>query len=412
MRVDLLTREYPPHVYGGAGVHVTELAKVLGEHAEVQVRAFDGERSKQDLEGLPAGVSLTGYEYLQGLEDANAALRTLSVDLAIAEDLRGADIAHSHTWYANMAGHLGSLLYDIPHVVSAHSLEPLRPWKREQLGGGYNVSSWAERTAYEAAAGIVAVSNGMREDILRAYPKIDPDRVRVIHNGIDLEDWKAPQTDEGWDQAREFFSSYGLDPDRPTIIFVGRITRQKGVPGLLRALGKISPEIQVILCAGAPDTPAIAEETRRLVEDLQKTRDSVVWIDDMLPHDRIVQLEACSTVFVTPSIYEPLGIVNLEAMAVNLPVVGTATGGIPDCIDDGVTGTLVPIEQVDDGTGTPIHPEQFESDLAKALEDMCSDLDRAKKMGAAGRKRVEDQFSWESIGVKTMQFYRDVIAGF
>ncbi len=411
MRVDLLTREYPPHVYGGAGVHVTELAKVLVAHADIHVHAFDGERSPEDEKDLPAGVTLSGYDYLAGLEDANAALRTLSVDLAMAQDLDGADIVHSHTWYANMGGHIGSLLYGIPHVISAHSLEPLRPWKREQLGGGYNVSSWAEKTAYEGAAGIVAVSNGMRDDILRCYPAIDPKRVRVIHNGIDLDEWKAPQTDEEWAEAREFFASYGLDPDKPTIIFVGRITRQKGVPGFVRALQKISPEIQVILCAGAPDTPEIAAETRELVETLQAQRDGVVWIEDMLPRHRIVQLEACSTTFVTPSVYEPLGIVNLEAMAVGLPVVGTATGGIPDCIDDGVTGTLVPIEQLDDGTGTPIDPDKFEADLATALEDMCSDVERAKKMGAAGRKRVEEHFSWESIGVKTIQFYKDIIAG-
>ena len=411
MRVDLLTREYPPHVYGGAGVHVTELAKVLVAHADIHVHAFDGERSPEDEKDLPAGVTLTGYDYLAGLEDANAALRTLSVDLAMAQDLDGADIVHSHTWYANMGGHIGSLLYGIPHVISAHSLEPLRPWKREQLGGGYNVSSWAEKTAYEGAAGIVAVSNGMRDDILRCYPAIDPKRVRVIHNGIDLEEWKAPQTDEEWAEAREFFSSYGLDPDKPTIIFVGRITRQKGVPGFVRALQQVSPDIQVILCAGAPDTPEIAAETRELVETLQAKRDGVVWIEDMLPRHRIIQLEACSTTFVTPSVYEPLGIVNLEAMAVGLPVVGTATGGIPDCIDDGVTGTLVPIEQLDDGTGTPIDPDKFEADLAAALEDMCSDVERAKKMGAAGRTRVEEHFSWESIGVKTMQFYKDIFAG-
>ena len=390
---------------------MTELAKVLVAHADIHVHAFDGERSPEDEKDLPAGVTLTGYDYLAGLEDANAALRTLSVDLAMAQDLDGADIVHSHTWYANMGGHIGSLLYGIPHVISAHSLEPLRPWKREQLGGGYNVSSWAEKTAYEGAAGIVAVSNGMRDDILRCYPAIDPKRVRVIHNGIDLEEWKAPQTDEEWAEAREFFSSYGLDPDKPTIIFVGRITRQKGVPGFVRALQQVSPDIQVILCAGAPDTPEIAAETRELVETLQAKRDGVVWIEDMLPRHRIIQLEACSTTFVTPSVYEPLGIVNLEAMAVGLPVVGTATGGIPDCIDDGVTGTLVPIEQLDDGTGTPIDPDKFEADLAAALEDMCSDVERAKKMGAAGRTRVEEHFSWESIGVKTMQFYKDIIAG-
>lgn len=409
MRVDLLTREFPPHVYGGAGVHVTELAKVLAAHADVHVHAFEGERSESDLVELPSSVTVQGYDYLSELAHANAAIRTLGVDLAMAQDLNGADIVHSHTWYANMAGHIGGMMYGVPHVISAHSLEPLRPWKREQLGGGYNISSWVEKTAYEGAAGIVAVSRAMRDDILRCYPAIDPKRVRVIHNGIDLENWKAPETEEEWESARAYFRTYGLDPDKPTIVFVGRITRQKGVPGLVRALGKISPDIQVILCAGAPDTPAIAEEMRQLVQELQTRREGVVWIEDMLPHKRIVQLEACSTTFVTPSVYEPLGIVNLEAMAVGLPVVGTATGGIPDCIDDGVTGTLVPIEQLDDGTGTPVDPEEFETDLAGALEEMCADPARAREMGRAGRKRVEEHFSWESIAVKTMKFYQDVI---
>ncbi len=404
MRVDLLTREYPPHVYGGAGVHVTELAKVLKEHADVHVHAFDGDR-----EGHEDGVTVHGYDYPAELEDANAALRTLGVDLAMADKVEGADIVHSHTWYANMAGHIASLLHGVPHVVSAHSLEPLRPWKREQLGGGYDVSSWVEKTAYEGAAGIVAVSHGMRDDILRSYPNVDPDRVRVIHNGIDLENWKAPETESEWENARKYFRSYDLDPDRPTIMFIGRITRQKGVPGLLRALKYVPADVQVILCAGAPDTPQIAEETRNLVNDLQKERDGVVWIEEHLPHENIVQLLACSTTFVTPSVYEPLGIVNLEAMAVGLPVVGTATGGIPDCIDHDVTGYLVPIEQKQDGTGTPLDPDKFERDLGEALAKMVSDPERAKKMGIAGRKRAEEQFSWESIAVKTMEFYRDIL---
>ena len=406
MRVDLLTREYPPHVYGGAGVHVTELAKVLSAHADVQVHAFDGPRA----DGDEGPIKVNGYDYPEGLDGANAALRTLGIDLEMAAHIEGADIVHSHTWYANMAGHIGAMLNGIPHVISAHSLEPLRPWKREQLGGGYDVSSWVEKTAYENAAGIVAVSHAMRDDILRCYPAIDPDRVRVIHNGIDLEDWKAPATEEEWAEAREYFKTYGLDPDKPTIIFVGRITRQKGVPGLLRALKKLPAEIQVILCAGAPDTPEIAEETRTLVGELAAEREGIIWIEEHLPHDRIVQLEACSTTFVTPSIYEPLGIVNLEAMAVGLPVVGTATGGIPDCIDDGVTGTLVPIEQMQDGTGTPLNPDKFEQDLADALADMCSDPARAKEMGLAGRKRVEEHFAWTSIAVKTMEFYKDILA--
>lgn len=404
MRVDLLTREYPPHVYGGAGVHVTELAKVLKEHADVHVHAFDGDR-----EGDDDAVTVHGYDYPAELEDANAALRTLGVDLAMADKVEGADIVHSHTWYANMAGHIASLLHGVPHVVSAHSLEPLRPWKREQLGGGYDVSSWVEKTAYEGAAGIVAVSHGMRDDILRSYPNVDPDRVRVIHNGIDLENWKAPETESEWEKAREYFRSYDLDPDKPTIMFVGRITRQKGVPGLLRALKYVPADVQVILCAGAPDTPQIAEETRNLVNDLQKERDGVVWIEEHLPHENIVQLLACSTTFVTPSVYEPLGIVNLEAMAVGLPVVGTATGGIPDCIDHDVTGYLVPIEQKQDGTGTPLDPDKFERDLGEALAKMVSDPERAKEMGIAGRKRAEEQFSWESIAVRTMEFYRDIL---
>ena len=408
MRVALLTREYPPNVYGGAGVHVEELSKVLAAHADVDVHAFDGPR---EAGVSPAGVTVHGYDYPAELASANAAIKTLGVDLEIADRVREADILHSHTWYANMAGNIGGMLYGIPHVISAHSLEPLRPWKREQLGGGYEVSSWVERTAYEAADGIVAVSFAMKDDILRCYPKIDPDRVRVIHNGIDLSGWNAPKADEEIAAAREYFASYGLDPDKPTIMFVGRITRQKGVPGLLRAIAKLPPEIQVVLCAGAPDTPEIAAETEALVEDLQSRRTGIVWISDFLSRGKIIRLLSCSTAFVTPSIYEPLGIVNLEAMAVGLPVVGTKTGGIPDCIEDGVTGTLVPIEQLDDGTGTPVHPEAFEADLASALEAVCADPEKAREMGAAGRKRVEEHFSWESIALKTMDFYRDVIAG-
>lgn len=400
MRVDLLTREYPPHVYGGAGVHVTELAKVLADHCEVRVRAFDGEREAS------GPVKVSGYDYLPGLDGANAALRTFGVDLAMADDVEGADIVHSHTWYANLGGHLAGLLHGIPHVISAHSLEPLRPWKREQLGGGYELSSWAEKTAYEGASGIVAVSRGMREDILKCYPPIDPDKVEVIHNGIDLDGWKRP---EDLEEAREYARSYGIDPDRPTIIFVGRITRQKGVPHLLRALRRLPEDIQVILCAGAPDTEEIAREVTGLVEELRSQREGIVWIDEHLPREKLVQLLSSSTCFVTPSVYEPLGIVNLEAMACSLPVVGSETGGIPDCIVHEETGLLVPIDQVDDGTGTPRDPEQFERDLADALERVCTDPEWAAQMGAAGRRRVEDQFSWSTIAEKTADFYARVI---
>ena len=406
MRVDLLTREYPPNVYGGAGVHVEELSKVLATHADVHVHAFDGPR---EAGVAPEGVTLRGYDYLPGLDETNAALRTLSVDLAIADATAGTDLVHSHTWYANMAGHLAKLLHGVPHILSSHSLEPLRPWKREQLGGGYEVSSWVERTAYESADGIVAVSRAVKDDVLRCYPNVDPDKVEIIHNGIDLQGWKVPQSEEDRAEAREFARSVGMDPDRPSVIFVGRITRQKGVPGLLRAFSYVPEGVQLIFLGGAPDTPEIAEEVKGLVADLQRTREGVVWIGEHLPRKQVVALESLATTFVTPSVYEPLGIVNLEAMACGLPVVGTATGGIPDCIEDGVTGALVPIEQLQDGTGTPLDPEKFEKDLGTALAEMVEDRQRAAEMGAAGRRRVEEHFAWESIAVKTMDFYTRVL---
>ncbi len=407
MRVDMLTREYPPQVYGGAGVHVTELARVLRSRADVRVHCFGGERE----EGGPgADPGVRGYADITELAGTNPALQTLGVDLAMADAVRGTDIVHSHTWYANLAGHLGGLLHDVPHVLSAHSLEPLRPWKAEQLGGGYALSSWAERTAYEGAAGVIAVSGGMREDILRVYPAVDPDRVTVIHNGIDLAGWQRPTGEEA-ERADEVARSHGIDPTRPAVVFVGRITRQKGLPHLLRAARTLPEDVQLVLCAGAPDTPALAAEVQAGVEELRATRSGIVWIDKMLPRrDLIAVLTAC-TVFVCPSVYEPLGIVNLEAMAVGLPVVGSATGGIPEVVDDGVTGTLVPIEQVTDGTGTPVDPERFEGDLAAALTAVVSTEQRAREMGAAGRRRAEEHFSWEAIADRTLAFYKKVVSG-
>lgn len=407
MRVDMLTREYPPHVYGGAGVHVAELARVLRAHADVRVHAFDGPRER----GAPgAEDGVRGYGDLAELAGANAALRTFGVDLAMADAVGGSDIVHSHTWYANLAGHLGGLLHDVPHVLSAHSLEPLRPWKAEQLGGGYALSSWAERTAYEGAAGIVAVSGGMREDILRSYPSVDPDRVTVIHNGIDLDGWQRPAGAEV-ERADQVARSHGIDPSRPAVVFVGRITRQKGLPHLLRAARALPEDVQLVLCAGAPDTAALMAEVQAGVAQLRESRGGVVWIEEMLSRaDLIAVLTAC-TVFVCPSVYEPLGIVNLEAMAVGLPVVGSATGGIPEVVEDGVTGLLVPIDQVEDGTGTPVDPARFEADLAQALTTVVTDEQRAGQMGRAGRQRAEDHFSWESIAGRTMDFYRSVIAG-
>ena len=407
MRVDLLTKEYPPFIYGGAGVHVNELAKVLRPLADVRVHAFGGPR-EPGTEGADDGV--TGYPEIAELDGANAALRTFGVDLEMAQGTEGTDLVHSHTWYANLAGHLAGLLHGVPHVISAHSLEPLRPWKAEQLGGGYALSSWAEKTAYESASGIIAVSNGMREDILRCYPAVDPERVKVVHNGIDLEAWKHPQGQEADAQAAATLKRLGIDPDRPTIVFVGRITRQKGLPHLLRACEQLPADVQVILCAGAPDTPEIKAEVEGLVARLREKRTGVVWIEEMLPRPELIAVLAASDVFVCPSVYEPLGIVNLEAMAVGLPVVGSATGGIPDVIVDGETGLLVPIEQVQDGTGTPIDPARFEADLAERLTTLVTDTEAAKAMGQAARRRVEEHFAWQAIAQRTMDVYNWVLA--
>ena len=400
MRVDLLTREYPPHVYGGAGVHVAELSAVLRRHLDVRVRCFDGARTEEGV---------TGYDVPDALAEANPALRTFGVDLAMAGDVAGADLVHSHTWYANLAGHLAGLLNGIPHVVSAHSLEPLRPWKAEQLGGGYALSGWAERTAYEGAAAVIAVSAGMRADILRCYPQVDPAKVHVVHNGIDLTGWRRPDTPEATARADEVVRGLGIDPDRPAVVFVGRITRQKGLPYLLRAAEMLPPEVQLVLCAGAPDTPEIASEVTGLVADLRRQRDGVVWIEQMLPRPDLVAVLSASTVFACPSVYEPLGIVNLEAMACGLPVVGTATGGIPEVVEDGVTGLLVPIDQLQDGTGTPVDPERFVADLASALTSLATDPERAAAMGRASRQRVEDHFAWDAIAARTIEVYRSVV---
>ncbi|GAB3116132.1 glycogen synthase [Janibacter alkaliphilus] len=395
MRVDILSKEYPPAIYGGAGVHVAELTRALRSRGDldVRVRCFGDPREEEGTTGYPDPPSLQG---------ANAALVTMGVDLAMAGGCEGTDLVHSHTWYANFAGHTASLLLDVPHVVSAHSLEPLRPWKAEQLGGGYRLSSWVERTAYEAAAGVIAVSDGMRRDILRSYPATDPGRVHVVHNGIDSQLW---QRAEDPDVVRR----HGIDPDRPAVIFVGRITRQKGLPFLLRAAQELPPEVQLVLCAGQPDTPEIRAEVEALMDELRATRDGVVWIAEMLPRAEVIALLSASTVFACPSVYEPLGIVNLEAMACDLPVVATATGGIPEVVVDGETGWLVPIEQVDDGTGTPVDPDRFVADLAAALTAAVTDPERARERGLAGRRRAVEEFSWATIGDRTLEVYQQVL---
>lgn len=392
MRVDIITKEYPPEIYGGAGVHVAELVAALRRSVDVQVRAFGAER------GEPGTHS---YRTPAELVAANAAVQTLGTDLTMVGDIAGADLVHSHTWYANFAGHLASQLHGIPHVLTAHSLEPLRPWKAEQLGGGYAVSSGIERLAYENAAAIVAVSAGMRNDILRSYPQVDPARVRVIHNGIDVERWR-PVDNPG------FLAEIGMDPTRPSVVFVGRITRQKGLPYLLRAAQQLPADVQLVLCAGAPDTPEIMAEVQQGVQKLQSSRDGVIWIERMLPRDELSAILAAATAFVCPSIYEPLGIVNLEAMACGAAVVGTATGGIPEVVDDGVTGRLVPIEQVQDGTGTPIDPDRYVADLAAALAEVTGDPQRAAEYGAAGRERARTQFSWGAIADTTRALYEEL----
>ncbi|MGV8968852.1 MAG: glycogen synthase [Microbacteriaceae bacterium] len=393
MRVDLITREFPPEVYGGAGVHVSELVRSLRSRVDIRVRAFGMPRDEDEV-----------YSYLvpSDLADANPALATLGVDVRIAADVAGADIVHSHTWYANGAGHIASLLHEIPHVVTAHSLEPLRPWKAEQLGGGYKVSSWIESTAFGGAAAVIAVSEGMRRDILRSYPFLDESRVHTVYNGIDLDRWKkVVDTD--------ILRSLGIDPDRPSVVFVGRITRQKGLPYLLRAAAMLPAEVQLILCAGAPDTPEILAEVKAGVEDLQSQRTGVVWIDQLLGHRELSAVLTAATTFVCPSVYEPLGIVNLEAMACGVPVVGTATGGIPEVVEDGVTGRLVPIKQSDDGTGTPTDPEKFVADLASTLIEVVSDPSLAARMGEAGRQRAEREFGWDQIATQTHEIYKTVV---
>ena len=392
-----MTKEFPPEIYGGAGVHVAELSRVLAKHVDLQVRAFGAPRDADYH-----GATVTSYSVPEDLGSANAAVQTLGVDLRIVPDIAGADLVHSHTWYANMAGHLASLLHGIPHVLSAHSLEPLRPWKAEQLGGGYALSSWVEKTAYEAAAAIIAVSEGMRQDILRSYPDVDPAKVKVVHNGIDVSMWNR---DENHDAVR----TLGIDPDRPSVVFVGRNTRQKGVPYLLRAAAKLPEDVQLVLCLGAADTPELAAETARLIEELQSQRSGVVLIERMLPRNELIQVLSHATAFACPSIYEPLGIVNLEAMACGAAVVASATGGIPEVVQHGETGLLVEIEQVTDGTGTPLDPEKFVSDFAAALTEVVSDPKRARAMGEAGRRRAEEHFSWESITETTLDVYRSVL---
>jgi starch synthase len=394
MRIDLITKEYPPFIYGGAGVHVAELVRVLRKQIDVKVHCFGEDRNETDT---------FAYRHTSEFEGVNGALQTMATDLSMVSAIAGGDLVHSHTWYANFAGQVAGTLHGIPHLITAHSLEPLRPWKEQQLGGGYRLSSWVERTAYEAATGIIAVSDGMRQDILRAYPQLDPQKVTVVHNGIDLDAFQAADNPD-------LVRANGVDPDQRSVLFVGRITMQKGLPYLLKAARELPSDVQLVLCAGAPDTPQILQEVTDLVAELRKVRDNVIWVEKHLSRPELIAMLSAATVFACPSIYEPLGIVNLEAMACGTPVVATATGGIPEVVAHESTGLLVPIEQLMDGSGKPLDEAKFVGDFAAALNRMLEHKD-IEAFGAAGRKRVEDHFSWDSIAAQTISVYEKAING-
>ncbi|EFC82327.1 glycogen synthase [Parafrankia sp. EUN1f] len=391
MRVALLTREFPPNVYGGAGVHVEYLARELARLVELTVH-YEGDPLPSAAGGGSGTAAVRAHRPWPALDGANDALRIASMDLSMAAAVNragGADVVHSHTWYTNLAGHLISLVEGIGHVMTAHSLEPRRPWKAEQLGGGYALSSWCERIAIESAAAVVAVSDGMRTDILDAYPAVDPARVHVIRNGIDTDEY-AP------DPRTDVLERYGVDPDRPYVVFVGRITRQKGLPVLLRAAAAIDPAAQLVLCAGAPDTEDLHREVTELVDGLRASRGGVVWLSGMLAKPEVIQLLSHATVFVCPSVYEPLGIVNLEAMACATAVVASRVGGIPEVVADGSTGLLVP---PDDPTA-----------LAGAVNEVLADPARAAAMGRAGRERAVAEFGWAAVAERTARLYAEVAA--
>ena len=400
MRVGLMTREYPPYVYGGAGVHVEYLSRELARLIEVEVHCWGDQHLDQSnlhirgAQPWPAIANGTEAKF-------KIALETFSLNLAQQLDLSALDIVHTHTWYVAMAGFLAKKLYNIPFVLTTHSLEPLRAWKAEQLGSGYVLSSWMERTAILDADAVIAVSNGTKADILRAYPTIDPARIHVIYNGIDLAEYQKTADTSA-------LIRNGVDPTRPYVLFVGRITRQKGVTHLVDAIRYLPADTQVVLCAGAPDTPEIAAEMRQKVDEARRNHPHILWIEKMMSKPDIIQMYSHCAVFCCPSVYEPFGIINLEAMACRAPVVASATGGILEVVVDGTTGTLVPFEQ-DPVTSFPTHPDQFARDLAAGITALLADPDKALQFGQAGRHRVEEKFSWSAIAAQTIDLYRTLI---
>ncbi len=399
MRAGLFTREYPPHVYGGAGVHVDYLSRELAKKIEVEVHCWGNQHL--DEGNLHVRGDQPWEVITNGTEGKfKAALETLSLNLSQVKALQGVDVVHTHTWYASFAGMLAKKLYDVPFVLTTHSLEPLRAWKAEQLGSGYAISSWVERTAILEADAVIAVSQGTKEDILRVYP-LDPERILVIYNGIDLNEYQKTSDTSA-------LKGFGVDAAKPYILFVGRITRQKGVTHLVEAIGHLPTDTQVVLCAGAPDTPEIAAEMRTKVSDVRRTHPNVVWIEKMVTKPEAIQLYSNARVFCCPSVYEPFGIINLEAMACKAPVVASSTGGIKEVVVHGETGYLVPFSQ-DPATGFATDPERFARDLAAALNELLQDPEKCARFGAAGRKRVEETFSWTAIADQTIALYKILI---
>jgi starch synthase len=395
-----MSREYPPDVYGGAGVHVEYLSRELAKKIEVEVHCWGDQ--KIDQGNLHVRGSCPWSAITEGTtQKFKTALETLSLNLAQTVMLDRIDIVHTHTWYVSMAGFLAKTLFDVPFVLTTHSLEPLRAWKAEQLGSGYRMSSWIERTAIHDADAIVAVSKGTMQDILKAYPEVDPARIHVIYNGIDLDEYQ--KTGETTALTR-----YGVDPSLPYVLFVGRITRQKGVTHLVDAIRHMPMNTQVVLCAGAPDTPEIAAEMRQKVEDARRFNPHVVWIEKMVTKKEAIQLYSNCRVFCCPSVYEPFGIINLEAMACHAPVVASATGGILEVVVDRETGYLVPFDQ-DPETKFPSDPEKFSRDLAARVNELMADPEKARKFGDSGRRRVEAKFAWSAIADQTIALYQQMI---